>query len=554
MATANRWREWCRQNGVGEIFLACVDSFESTHPESIGFDAEVEFPPNCADLLSVSYEFDVHDDFAGQIMDWNTIIRSTLARTQPDHLLFRGVVPSWDNTARRGTAARIFAGSTPGQYSNWLAQQIWSMQAEGLPSQKRLVFINAWNEWAEGAHLEPDTRFGYAWLEATRVALTRTATDDEPNYSAPIFVIDVTDFTGVPTFLGYAEIGDMLTYVICRPDQRSSIMEFSKAKQVVVAPDDAGTLELLSIVNSLELSGSTRIGRVLISDGDFEDDATLSVINSLKKLLKNDSSSNPIFYSTTDRKKEANLIPQIRDIVERLGLPLTAMASVENTPVGDFVCSLSDIRPLASLNFDIDGTSKFSRLQSSLLDAALSIALRYSVLSTYNPSLPPTDHEGLTLDKGVLERSSSVKHLLSAEVERLTEKTSDLRSQEFRLSSWIDDLHKTIEELRDEVERRGKAISDIQSDLQTELKLRSVIIDNTEAARAATYQYAKTLEHSLELQGAQLSAAQNHAHELEQHNHELDQKVSEIYASRTWKAGRAALIPAKVARRVTNRS
>ena len=44
--TAARWRSWCRENGIGEIYLAYTQSFESSPPEALGFDAAIEFPPN----------------------------------------------------------------------------------------------------------------------------------------------------------------------------------------------------------------------------------------------------------------------------------------------------------------------------------------------------------------------------------------------------------------------------------------------------------------------------------------------------------------------------
>jgi lipopolysaccharide biosynthesis protein len=74
-----------------------------------------------------------------------------------------GVMPGWDNTARRGEAAYVFHGGNPVSFRRWLARAV---QAAGPAG--RMVFINAWNEWAEGAHLEPDLRFGRGNLEAVR--------------------------------------------------------------------------------------------------------------------------------------------------------------------------------------------------------------------------------------------------------------------------------------------------------------------------------------------------------------------------------------------------
>ena len=79
-------------------------------------------------------------------------------------------MPGWDNTARRPNAALTFIEATPEIYELWL-REIVARTLERQQGEERLVFINAWNEWAEGAHLEPDQRFGRQFLVATRRAM-----------------------------------------------------------------------------------------------------------------------------------------------------------------------------------------------------------------------------------------------------------------------------------------------------------------------------------------------------------------------------------------------
>ena len=87
----------------------------------------------------------------------------------PAYRLFRTVMPGWDNTARRQDDSVIFSGSTPGAYQAWL-ESVLRQTREQYFGDERLVFVNAWNEWAEGAYLEPDLGWGHAYLEATRNA------------------------------------------------------------------------------------------------------------------------------------------------------------------------------------------------------------------------------------------------------------------------------------------------------------------------------------------------------------------------------------------------
>ncbi|WP_296696977.1 glycoside hydrolase family 99-like domain-containing protein [Thiocapsa sp. UBA6158] len=169
--TAEVWREYCATSGIGDIFIACVQSFGLTaDPRDFGFDAVVEFPPHDLSVpLDPQPPMD-NPDFTGRVYDYRATAECFMHRPLPEHRFFRTAMPSWDNTARRQDAGTIFSGSTPRLYQQWLSTLIQQTR-ELNPPGERFVFINAWNEWAEGNHLEPDLRYGHDYLEATRAAL-----------------------------------------------------------------------------------------------------------------------------------------------------------------------------------------------------------------------------------------------------------------------------------------------------------------------------------------------------------------------------------------------
>ncbi|MCB1219008.1 glycoside hydrolase family 99-like domain-containing protein, partial [bacterium] len=62
----------------------------------------------------------------------------------------------------------IFHGCTPESYETWLRNAVAYAADNPAVGSESMVFINAWNEWAEGVYLEPDRKFGYALLAATQ--------------------------------------------------------------------------------------------------------------------------------------------------------------------------------------------------------------------------------------------------------------------------------------------------------------------------------------------------------------------------------------------------
>lgn len=176
-ATAQRWRRWCREHGIGEIRLAYVQSFDRVDPRDIGFDAAVEFPPNNRNLTPITAQQQLlNPDYGGDVYDWRELVRQSTAQTDPDYPSYPGVNPGWDNEPRRSGRGRVFAHASPRGYRDWLRHAVAS--ARRRQPQQPLVFVNAWNEWAEGAVLEPDTRLGHAWLEASRAALQPAPVED----------------------------------------------------------------------------------------------------------------------------------------------------------------------------------------------------------------------------------------------------------------------------------------------------------------------------------------------------------------------------------------
>lgn len=169
------WREQAAAAGLPGLYLCAVQSHDAAlDPRPAGFDAAVEFPPSPwhGRKLDPKALPELDPDFTGNVYDYGSFVAETLARKTPEYRLLRGVMMGWDNTARRGPAAFLFHGATPRGYEAWLrAAAAWT--AAHNPPEERIVFLNAWNEWAEGTHLEPDERHGRAWLEATRRALTR---------------------------------------------------------------------------------------------------------------------------------------------------------------------------------------------------------------------------------------------------------------------------------------------------------------------------------------------------------------------------------------------
>ncbi len=179
VSTCELWRTEAMKAGIGDLYLVRVESFVSgINPHSMGFDAAVEFAPDWRhkgrvqhrDLFSrLLVKLGLLSRFYldNEVHDYAELVSAMLSKPIPSYPYFRCVCPSFDNSGRRIGHSSVFRNCTPDQYGRWLHEVTeWTVGAHAPDTQ--LVFINAWNEWGEGNHLEPDLKWGRSYLEHTR--------------------------------------------------------------------------------------------------------------------------------------------------------------------------------------------------------------------------------------------------------------------------------------------------------------------------------------------------------------------------------------------------
>lgn len=162
--TANIFKNYMINNFDTDLYLIRCNSFDrTTDPYTINFDASYQFPPFGTGMRGFLEKINP------SIFDYN-LLSSDFIKEQAPYKVFRCVVPSWDNSPRRKKEATIYLNANPQNYKNWLRSAI-SYTKENFIGEERIVFINAWNEWAEQAVLEPSDRWGREYLEATKQCL-----------------------------------------------------------------------------------------------------------------------------------------------------------------------------------------------------------------------------------------------------------------------------------------------------------------------------------------------------------------------------------------------
>lgn len=163
-----------KEIGLEGIYLIMAKTQDiETNPKEFFMDAAIEFPPFIVNNLAKTINpktYYINPSFNGKIFDMESFINKQEFLYEADYKLYKTVFPAWDNTARKAYIGASVFEVSPKLYKKWLKDCInWTKENNNKDEQ--FIFINAWNEWAEGAHLEPCQKYGYAYLQATKEVL-----------------------------------------------------------------------------------------------------------------------------------------------------------------------------------------------------------------------------------------------------------------------------------------------------------------------------------------------------------------------------------------------
>ena len=189
------WRTLAREEGIGELYFMAIKSFDFPDNKVLEeFDGVLLFNPHEA---VNSKEYKGKKVFIENLLrhcpeKWVEKMRSMRSKMRTSYVLhpyekvfnvvlnrnfkykdkdtFNMAFLEWDNTARYKEKATVYHGCTPAVFKKFFTELL--KREKGKHSEeKQFVYINAWNEWAEGTYLEPDTDNGFAYLQAVKEAV-----------------------------------------------------------------------------------------------------------------------------------------------------------------------------------------------------------------------------------------------------------------------------------------------------------------------------------------------------------------------------------------------
>jgi glycosyltransferase involved in cell wall biosynthesis len=356
--TIARWRRILEAEHKINPLIFMAQTFGMRDPGVFGLDGAIEFPPHkLSDSLPGRPTPDAYSpEFAGRVIEYDDFVKISLAEDDPDYPLIKTVVPSWDNEARRPNRGFSLELSTPQKYQNWLQSLVTralSGPRIGGMKGRAVVAVNAWNEWAEGAYLEPDIHFGAAYLNATARAV-KAALGSKVSAQSVVEVKRRPRVTAIFPNFNHAKF---------LPERISSVL------QQTVKPAEIIFLDDCSSDNSIE------VARDLLQKSDIPYKIIENKANSgnvFKQWIKGieEASSDWIWIAETDDRADRGFLENLIPLLEREDL-LAAYGRIS------FIDSAGD--PLPDLEGYYDGLRLFNWHQSRVVSAFKAFEFDFTV-------------------------------------------------------------------------------------------------------------------------------------------------------------------------------
>jgi lipopolysaccharide biosynthesis protein len=178
--TALLWRKMALDSDLSGLYLVLVESFiKNKNPLESGIDASMDFHPSFVNVpdriepksvLKRIFRRNGKTQPERDIYSYKEYVQKQIdTDSQTAYKRYPSIMPGWDNTARRKEKGWVFHNSSPRIYGKWMKYILNTFKP--YSKEENFIFINAWNEWAEGNHLEPCIKWGNEYLRKTRSLL-----------------------------------------------------------------------------------------------------------------------------------------------------------------------------------------------------------------------------------------------------------------------------------------------------------------------------------------------------------------------------------------------
>lgn len=161
--TIDMWRKMCKKH-FKDIFLLHVmmPGQENNNAKELGFDGKLQFSPIGCSKKKLKVKI-ISKYYEGVVYDYSHLVEEEISRKFKYADVIRGCFPTWDNEGRKPAKGICYHNYSSELFKRYLIEMNKYALKHKIENES-FVFLNAWNEWAEGAHLEPDREYGYTWL------------------------------------------------------------------------------------------------------------------------------------------------------------------------------------------------------------------------------------------------------------------------------------------------------------------------------------------------------------------------------------------------------